>query len=166
MMVQLELSVRRGHQIYSAMRSGSHNYGEESPGHDLRPSYCAWSAIALILLSIFGNPYIARAGSAPSPELSRHLTTIAELVRPSPMITIPAGTFLYGSKSVPTAPYGNRTPFDDTELPQHRVWLDAYEIDRDEVSLGEYLAFLQQQKDYPPDELQKLLWHVITVHFV
>ena len=63
-------------------------------------------------------------------------------------------------------PYGNWTQFDDTELPQHRVWLDTYEMDRDEVSLGEYLAFLQQRKLHPSDELQKLIWHVITIHSV
>ncbi|MBX3332211.1 MAG: SUMF1/EgtB/PvdO family nonheme iron enzyme [Nitrospira sp.] len=82
------------------------------------------------------------------------------------MMTIPAGAFLLGSNRVDNDPYGGRTQFDDTELPQHRVWLDAYEIDRDEVSLGEYLAFLQKQNVHPSDELQKLLWHVITVHSV
>ncbi|NGZ08023.1 MAG: formylglycine-generating enzyme family protein [Nitrospira sp. LK70] len=127
---------------------------------------CTGSAIALSLFVIIGSPAFAGAGSKPSPELALRLAKIAELARSSPMVTIPAGTFLYGSKNVPTTPYGNRTPFDDTELPQHRVWLDEYEIDRDEVSLGEYLAFLQQQKHHPSDELQKLLWHVITVHFV
>jgi iron(II)-dependent oxidoreductase len=39
-------------------------------------------------------------------------------------------------------------------------------MDRDEASLGEYLAFLQQRKMHPSDELQKLIWHVITVHSV
>jgi len=34
------------------------------------------------------------------------------------------------------------------------------------VSLGEYLAFLQQRKLHPSDELQKLVWHVITIHSV
>ena len=63
-------------------------------------------------------------------------------------------------------PYGDWTQFDDTELPQHRVWLDAYEMDRHEVSLGEYLAFLQQRKLHPSDELQKLIRHVNTIHSV
>lgn len=39
-------------------------------------------------------------------------------------------------------------------------------MDRDEVSLGEYLAFLRQRKLQPSDELQKLIWHVITIHSV
>ena len=51
-------------------------------------------------------------------------------------------------------------------MPQHRVWLDSYDIDRDEVSLAQYLAYLQTRKLQPPVELQKLIWHVITVHSV
>ena len=98
---------------------------------------------------------------SPHQNCARHLTGIARLAQPSPMVTIPAGPFLLGSKRVDDDPYGNWTQFDDTELPQHRVWMDTYEMDRDEVSLGEYLAFLRQQKIHPSDELQKLIWHVI-----
>jgi iron(II)-dependent oxidoreductase len=130
------------------------------------PPYCVWPVITLFLMAIFESPSIATAGSKPSPELARHLTEIVTQANPSPMMTVPAGTFLLGSNRVDNDPYGGRTQFDDTELPQHRVWLDTYEMDRDEVSLGEYLAFLQRQKIHPSDELQKLLWHVITVHFI
>lgn len=108
----------------------------------------------------------AIAASKPSTELARHLASIASLAIPSPIQTIPAGEFVLGSKRIDDDPYGLRTQFDDTELPQNRVWLDAYAIDRDEVSLGEYLKFLHQRKQHPPDELQKLIWHVITVHSV
>lgn len=130
------------------------------------PPCCAWPVITLSLLVIIESSSIVEAGSKPSPELARHLTEIVTLARPSPMMTIPAGAFLLGSNRVDNDPYGGRTQFDDTELPQHRVWLDTYEMDRDEVSLGEYLAFLQKQNVHPSDELQKLLWHVITVHSV
>ncbi|MBI5776378.1 MAG: hypothetical protein HY444_03220, partial [Nitrospirae bacterium] len=68
-----------------------------------------------------------------SPELRTRLQGIAELVRASPLVTIPAGRFLMGSTRVDDDPYGLQTQYDDTELPQHKVWLDAYEIDRDEV---------------------------------
>lgn len=128
--------------------------------------YRTWPAITLSLLVLMGNPLDTEAGSRPSPELARHLTTIAELAQPSPMVAIPAGLFLLGSKQVNDDPSGSRKPFDDTELPQRRVWLDSYDIDRDEVSLGEYLAFLQQQKLHPSDDLQKLISHVITVHAI
>lgn len=128
--------------------------------------YCAWPATALFSLILMGSPHNTEAGSKPPPELARHLTGIAGLAKPSPMVTIPTGPFFLGSKRVDDDPYGNWTQFDDTEIPQHRVWLDTYEIDRDEVSLGEYLAFLRQRKLYPSDELQKLIWHVITIHSV
>jgi len=118
-----------------------------------------WFVAALI-------PYQAVASSRPSTELAHHLTSIASLAISSPMQTIPASEFVLGSKRIDDDPYGLRTQFDDTELPQNRVWLDAYEMDRDEVSLGEYLKFLQQRQQDPPDELQKLIWHVITVHSV
>jgi len=118
-----------------------------------------WLVIALI-------PRAVTAASKPSTELARHLTAIASLATSSPMQTIPAGEFVLGSKRIDDDPYGLRTQFDDTELPQNRVWLDAYAMDRDEVSLGEYLKFIQQRKQQPPDELQKLIWHVITVHSV
>ena len=127
---------------------------------------CACLAIVLSFIVFVGSPHDVRAGSKPSLELIRHLTGIAKLAKASPMVTIPAGPFMLGSKQVNDDPYGNWKPFDDTELPQHRIWLDTYEVDRDEVSLGEYLAFLQQKKLHPSDELQKLLWHVITVHSI
>jgi formylglycine-generating enzyme required for sulfatase activity len=125
-----------------------------------------WPAVALSFLIVMGSSHEAEAGSRPSPELARHLTRIAELAQPSPMVMIPAGHFLLGSKRVTDDPLGNWAPFDDTELPQHRVWLDSYEMERDEVSLGEYLAFLKQRQLNPSDELQKLIWHVITIHSI
>lgn len=102
----------------------------------------------------------------PSQELARHLANIAALAKPAPLIAIPASSFLLGSNRIDDDPYGIGTQFDNTELPQNRIWLDAFEMDRDEVSLGEYLAFLQQRKTPPSGELQKLIWHVITVHSV
>ena len=130
------------------------------------PHYSAWVTITLSFLIIVGKPHDAGAGSKPRLELTRHLIGIAKLAQLSPMVTIHAGPFLLGSKYVNEDPYGNWKPFDDTELPQHRIWLDTYDMDRDEVSLGEYLAFLQQRKLHPSDELQKLIWHVITVHSI
>ena len=104
--------------------------------------------------------------SKPSTKLARHLTAIAALAQAAPTVTIPAGPFSLGSTRIDDDPYGLPTQFDDTELPQQRVWLDTFQMDRDEVSLGEFLAFLQQRNQPPPEELQKLIWHVITVHSV
>lgn len=97
-------------------------------------------------------------------DLERHLAAIAQLARPSPMVLIPEGRFLMGTVRKDDDPYGMEAQFDDTEIPQRRIWLDAYEIDRDEVSLAEYLAWLQAQRRPPPEELQRLIRHLITVH--
>lgn len=131
-----------------------------------------WCFTLLLFLLIVCPPPAKAAGgkkpshAKPSQDLARHLAGIAALATPSPLVTVPAGTFLLGSKRIDDDPYGISTQFDDTEIPQNRVWIDPFEMDRDEVSLGEYLAFLQQQKITPSNELQKLIWHVITVHSV
>jgi len=123
--------------------------------------------LTIVCLSFFSLAIpVSAGGGKPSKELARHLSSIADLARSAPPVTIPAGSFLLGSKRIDDDPYGLWTQFDDTEIPQQRVWLDTYEIDRDEVSLGEYLNFLHQRNQQPPEELQKLIWHVITVHSV
>lgn len=124
-----------------------------------------WGTACCLFFLPLAMPATA-AGGKPSKDLASHLTAIADLAQSAPSVTIPAGSFLFGSKRIDDDPYGLWTQFDDTEIPQQRVWLDAYEMDRDEVSLGEYLAFLKHRKQQPPDELHKLIWHVITVHSV
>jgi gamma-glutamyl hercynylcysteine S-oxide synthase len=122
------------------------------------------AAFAFLLFGVIG----AEAANRPmtSPELARHLSAIAALGQPAPLVRIPAGEFTLGSKRIDDDPYGLSTQFDDTELPQQRVWLDEFAIDRDEVNLGEYLAYLAANQQPPAEELQKLIWHVITVHSV
>ncbi|MGH7166608.1 MAG: formylglycine-generating enzyme family protein [Nitrospiraceae bacterium] len=117
-----------------------------------------------ILVSI-KSPHAVAAGSDPPPELASHLTEIAKLAHPSPMVFIPAGWFLMGTNRKDDDPYGLDTQYDDTELPQRRIWLDAYEIDRYEVTLAEFLAHVHRQGRQVPDALQRLIWHLISVHF-
>jgi formylglycine-generating enzyme required for sulfatase activity len=124
----------------------------------------AVAALCVSLIGLSGSQ--AGGGPDPSPALIRHLARIAALAQAAPMELIPAGEFALGTKRIDDDPYGLWTQFDDTELPQQRVWLDEYAIDRHEVNLGEYLSYLQLHKQHPPQELQKLLWHVITVHAV
>ena len=62
--------------------------------------------------------------------------------------------------------YNVDTQYDDTEFPQRHIWLDEFEIDQYEATLGEYLAFLYQHKRKVSDELQELIWHLIDVHFI
>ena len=123
--------------------------------------------MAILFLALTTQAATEAAGSTtPSIHLTPHLIAIASLAQLSPTIAIPAGEFSLGSKRIDDDPYGLWTQFDDTEIPQQRIWLDRFEMDRDEVSLGEFLLFLQQRKQSPPDELQKLIWHVITVHSI
>ena len=127
----------------------------------------ALTGAAIFALLLIGTSSTEGAnGPKPSPQLTRHLSGIAALAQPAPLVRIVAGEFTLGSKRIDDDPYGLWTQFDDTELPQQRVWLEEFAIDRDEVSLGEYLAFLAGNRQHPPEELQKLIWHVITVHAV
>jgi formylglycine-generating enzyme required for sulfatase activity len=97
-------------------------------------------------------------------ELSGHLEVIAGLVPSSRMVGVPEGWFLMGTIRKDDDPYGIETQFDNTEYPQRRIWLDAYRIDRDEVSLAEYLAFQRRRERQPSDELKRLIQHLISVH--
>ena len=57
----------------------------------------------------------------------------------APMVLVPAGEFTMGSNE------GN-----DDERPEHRVNLDAYYIDKHEVTVGQYGAFLEANSFDPP----------------
>ena len=122
--------------------------------------------VTAILFLVCVTPEPSHASYTPEVELARHLTSIAQLAHPSPLVEIPGGWFLMGTNRVDDDPYGLHTQFDDTELPQRRVWIDRFAIDRDEVSIAEYLTFLGHTHRQPPDELQRLIWHIITVHFM
>ena len=111
-----------------------------------------------MLLVMLRVPEISAAPRDVSVELNRHLTAIAQLAHASPAVTVPAGWFLMGTNRIDDDPYGLGTQFDNTELPQRRVWLDAFAIDRDEVSIAEYLALLQRQRQgrTPPEASRRI----------
>ena len=95
----------------------------------------------VIALGGLGRPEVAAQSVTPT-DLSARAAAIARLATPAPMVTIPAGWFLMGSLRKEGDLFGLAVPYDDTESPQRRIWLDAYAIDRDEVSLGNYLRWL------------------------
>jgi iron(II)-dependent oxidoreductase len=80
------------------------------------------------------------------------------------MVAIPSGWFFMGSLRKVDDPFGMETPYDDTEIPRRRIWLDTYAIDRDEVSLADYLAHVFQQHLRLPGDLEEMLRHVVMVH--
>jgi len=80
------------------------------------------------------------------------------------MISVPEGFFLMGTARTGHESFSLTLQYDDTEQPQRRIWLDRYDIDRDEVSLSEFLQWLAQRRRPVPDEIHKLIEHVMTVH--
>jgi iron(II)-dependent oxidoreductase len=94
------------------------------------------------------------------------LQRVAQTTVPEPVIDIPAGWFLMGSMRKDDDPFGLEAPYDDTEQPQRRIWLDGYRIDRHEVALGNYLASALARDRPIPDELATVLRHVTAVHGV
>ncbi len=127
-----------------------------------------WSIASLTLLAVLGLADLVHPilREEPPPEITSRLANIAAFGKVSPTVTIPGGWFLMGTDRKDDDPFGLETQFDDTEFPQRRIWLEAYEIDRYEVSLGAYLAHLHRHDREAPDELQRLIWHLISVHFI
>jgi len=115
--------------------------------------------IALLLGASGPSPAMAPASDGQSP-----IENIAALAKGSPILTVEEGPFLMGTARTNSGPFSLDLPYDDTEQPQRRVWLDRFEIDRDEVSLGEYVLWLRQQQRLPPEEVRKLIDHLTTVH--
>jgi iron(II)-dependent oxidoreductase len=69
---------------------------------------------------------------------------LAAMDTPNGMVTVPAGWFLMGSDPKVDRAAGPQ------ELPQHKVYLDAFEIDIYEVSNVDYLRFvLATGRDWP-----------------
>ena len=100
------------------------------------------------------------------PAVDAHLQGIASFAKQAPMISIPAGWFLMGTDRQDHKRHDLEMQYDDTEFPQRRIWLDAYQIDQYEVSLGEFLHFLLATDRPVSPELRALIWHLISIHFI
>ena len=109
-------------------------------------------------------------GSAPSPALAAtadaysRVDAIAARAESGSMMSVPEGFFLMGTARTGHESFSLTLQYDDTEQPQRRIWLDRYDIDRDEVSLSEFLRWLAQRRQPVPAEIHKLIEHVMTVH--
>ena len=104
------------------------------------------------------------AATAATNQVRGPVEDIAALASSAPMLTVAEGLFIMGTARTSHEPFSFDLQYDDTEQPQRRVWLNQYEIDRDEVSLGEYLLWLRQQQRHLSEEVRKLIDHVTTVH--
>ncbi len=121
--------------------------------------------LSLGLVILGSCPAWAKMEAAPS-TVDAHLQGIASFVKPSPIVAIPAGWFLMGTNREDGDRHTFEKNFDNTEFPQRRIWLDAYQIDQYEVSLGELLQFLQNSARNVSPELRALIWHLISIHFI
>jgi len=109
------------------------------------------SSVAIMIAAWCGPASIKAHAQSPK-QLQTRAEAVARHAKPVPMVTVPAGWFLMGTQAKAVPSLALARPFDDTEVPQRRIWLDAFEIDRDEVSLGNYLdAILKKPRALPPD---------------
>ncbi len=127
----------------------------------MRHDPAAFRLLALVaLMALLLNPMIGKAQEESPYE------RIAALAQGSPMMTVAEGLFFMGTLRTGHNPFSLDLPYDDTEQPRRRLWLDRFEIDRDEVSLGELLLWLNRQQRSIPGEIRKLVDHMMTVHAV
>jgi iron(II)-dependent oxidoreductase len=121
---------------------------DRSPGRTSTGFLCG---VAIMLVAWWETAGITAHAQSPE-QLRIRAEAVARQAESSPMVTVPAGWFLMGTqaKSAPSGAF--QGPVDNTEVPQRRIWLDTYQIDRDEVSLGTYLdAILRKPRALPPD---------------
>jgi formylglycine-generating enzyme required for sulfatase activity len=123
---------------------------------------CQSTILGFLLVGGFTAIFLSPATGAAKDESV--LGRIAALASISPLITIPEGQFFMGTARTGQDLFSLDLPYDDTEQPRRNVWLDRFDIDRDEVSLGEFLRWLQRQQRPTPTEIRKLIDHMTTVH--
>ena len=133
----------------------------------VRASYYRLFAPCLAIWLVLGIPESAISEiDPPPPVVDEHIGHLAGFAKPSPQVAIPEGWFLMGTNRRDDLRHSFETHYDDTEFPQRRIWVDGYDIDKYEVSLGEYLAFLLRTSRPVSPELRGLIWHLISVHFI
>jgi iron(II)-dependent oxidoreductase len=117
----------------------------------------------VLIATVMGASFL-RIATAAASDAQRSVEDIAALSNGALMLTVAEGPFIMGTARTSHEPFSFDLQYDDTEQPQRRVWLSQYEIDRDEVSLGEYLLWLRQQQRHLPEEVRKLIDHLTTIH--
>ena len=132
-------------------------------GHTSRGRRCLRVVGYILIATVMGASFL-RTATAAANDAQRSVEGIAALANGALMVTVAEGPFIMGTARTSHEPFSFDLQYDDTEQPQRHVWLSQYEIDRDEVSLGEYLLWLQQQQRHLPDEVRKLIDHLTTIH--
>jgi len=102
-----------------------------------------WVVITLMNFVGFGTPVWAHESSNPSPEevlkslREKHLQEEKELARLSEMVQIPSGEFVMGRNGVKT-----------NEEPTHTIFLNAFYINKYEVTQLQYLSMIGTNPSY------------------
>ena len=130
-----------------------------------------WSSLTLAGLSLglmilYSCPVAWGSMEDAPPAVEAHLQGIASFAKPSPMVLISAGWFLMGTNREDGDRHTFEKNYDNTEFPERRIWIDAYQLDQYEVSLGEILRFLLETNRPVSPELRALIWHLISIHFI
>jgi len=121
-------------------------------------------AFGYVLIATLMGASFLRTAAAATNDVQSPVEDIAALANSTLLLTVSEGPFIMGTARTSYEPFSFDLQYDDTEQPQRRVWLNRYEIDRDEVNLGEYLLWLRQQQRRVPEEVRKLIDHVTTIH--
>ena len=138
------------------------NYGYNPERPSPSPAFRHLIAAAFsVLLTLEPAPPFVLAATA---ELHSRVDAIAAQAERSSLIAVTEGFFFMGTTRNGHEAFSLTLQYDDTEQPQRRIWLDRYEIDRNEVSLGEFLRWLTPRGQSVPAEIHKLIEHVMTVH--
>ena len=121
-------------------------------------------ALSYVLIATLMGTSFLRTATAATNDVQGSVENIAALASSAHMLTVAEGPFTMGTARASHDPFSFDLQYDDTEQPQRRVWLSQYEIDRDEVNLGEYLLWVRQQQRHLSDDIRKLIDHVTTIH--
>jgi formylglycine-generating enzyme required for sulfatase activity len=131
---------------------------------DIRQAPRPLCVLGYVLVAILIGESFLRTATATTHDKQSPVEHIAALAQSSGMLTVVEGPFLMGTTRASHEAFSFDLQYDDTEQPQRHVWLNQYEIDRYEVSLGEYLLWLRQQQRRLSEEVRKLIDHVTTIH--
>jgi len=140
------------------MLNCNRNTEHTAPSPAVRPAIAAALGALLILESSL-PPALAT-----TTETRSRIDAIAAQAESSSMMPVAEGFFFMGTARTGHESFSLTLQYDDTEQPQRRIRLDRYEIDRDEVSLSEFLRWLTQRHQPIPAEIHTLIEHVMTVH--
>ncbi|MBU0494714.1 MAG: formylglycine-generating enzyme family protein [Chloroflexi bacterium] len=107
----------------------------------------------ILLITLMGNTCASPTPPTPTPPTPTPVVTIGPDGKE--MVLVPAGEFLMGTSDDELAAFLRVHPDWQAgwlliEQPQHRVYVDAFAIDRTEVTNAEYLRFVTATGHEPP----------------